>query len=295
MQRVHVDLFAGRIALPPRHFHHLEHGEFGVMPGSLASTQALSPGLFGAKLISLFPDNRQRGLPTIQGYILLFDGRDGTPLALVDAASITGLRTAAASAAATQALALPHANSLALLGYGVQALSHLQAVACIRRLEQVTVWGPTFAKADDFAQRATALTGLPVRACITVADTLAEADIVCTVTAAQEPIMQADWIQPGCHINLVGAHNAHTREADSATVARSRVYTEQTEFARVEAGDLILASQDSEFDFTQIIGEIGGVYQGDVPGRISDSDITLYKSLGNTAQDLIAAEAVFRA
>ncbi len=293
MKTVHRDLWHRRIVLPPRTFHRLRNGEFGVMPGERAVDG--EPPVFGAKLISLFADNRTHGLPTIQGYVLLFEGNNGQPVALIDAASITGIRTAAASAAATDVLARPEASTLALLGYGVQARSHLTAMSCVRSLEQVRVWGPNPAKARAFAAQATQDTGLSVSAVDQVVAALDGADIVCAVSAAKTPLIQGSDLAAGTHVNLVGAHTPDTREADSASIARARVYTELTEFARREAGDLLLAERDGAFAFDDVIGEIGGVYAGAVPGRTAQDQVTLYKSLGNTAQDLICAQAVHAA
>ena len=224
--------------------------------------------MFGAKLLSIYPQNGnvRPALPVIQGYVLLFDGSNGSPLALVEAASLTAIRTAAASGAATRALARTSARSLALLGYGVQAVSHLEAMRAVREIDSVRVWGPNPDKAAAFASRY-ADDGLLIEASPTAEAAVTDADIVCAVTASTTPVIEGAWLAPGTHLNLVGAHSAETREADGDTVSRARVFTEITEFALAEAGDLLLAAEEGLFALDKIAGEIGNVFAGILPGR----------------------------
>ena len=260
-----------------------------VMPGALPE-----PAVFGAKLLSLYPGNRDTALPVIQGQVLLFDGANGKPLALVDAASLTAIRTAAASGAATRVLARTDASKLALLGYGVQAASHLEAMRSVRPIRQVSIWGPHPEKAEAFAAEHDA-EGLSVRAVASATAAIEDADLICAVSASPTPIVKGDDLKPGCHVNLVGAHSPSTREADSETLKRARVFTEITEFALAEAGDLLLAIEDGAITLEHIAGEIGSVFNGEVAGREHDDQITLYKNLGNVAQDLAAAHHVYAA
>jgi len=277
----------GEITLPLRSHVPLQDGNgLLVMPGSLPS-----PAVFGAKLLSVFPDNGQRRKPVLQGYVLLFDAADGAPIALVEASSLTAIRTAAASGAATRALANPDASVLALLGYGVQARSHLAALRVVRPVSEVRVWGPDPERARAFAGEQAA-DGLTVTAADTVEHAVAGADLICAVSAAREPILRGEWLRRGCHVNLVGAHTAESREADGAVMARARVFTEITAFALAEAGDILLAMAEGAISRDHIAGEIGAVLEGSVAGRQSPDQITLYKSLGNTAQDLAAAHLV---
>ena len=281
----------GDIELPLRSMLSVSEGAgyFGVMPGEIAADE-----VFGAKLVTLFPDNPSRGIPTVQGYILLFDRADGSPLALVEAASVTALRTAAASGATTRALAREDASTLAILGCGVLAETHLDAMLAVRPVREVRIWGRDLDKATAFAERHANQGGARVQAVADAAEAVADAHLVCTVTGSHTPILQGAWLSPGAHVNLVGAHNPATREADGVVLARGRVYTEITEFALAEAGDLLLAVEEGHFALDAIVGEIGEVIDGRVPGRTDDSEITVYKSLGNTAQDLAAAYAVYR-
>jgi ornithine cyclodeaminase/alanine dehydrogenase-like protein (mu-crystallin family) len=274
----------GEITLPLRsHVPLDDHNGLLMMPGSLPS-----PAVFGAKLLSLFPDNGKQQKPVIQGYVLLFDGADGAPIALVEASSLTAIRTAAASGAATRALANADASVLALLGCGVQARSHLAAMRAVRPVREVRVWGPDAARAATFASDHAA-DGLTVTAARTVEEAVTGADLICAVSAARKPILAGAWLADGAHVNLVGAHTAETREADGAALARARVFTEITRFALAEAGDILLAIAEGAISENHIAGEIGAVLNGTLAGREHRDQITLYKSLGNTAQDLMAA------
>ena len=288
---VQAQISAGRIELPLRRFHSVGDGagHFGLMPGELPAGD-----VFGAKLISLFPDNPATAdLPAIQGHVLLFDRHNGAPLACIDAASITGLRTAAASGAATRVLAREDARTLALLGYGVQARTHLAAMCAVRDIDRVFVWGPTLSKAQAFAA-SVKHPGITVQAVASAAQAVSGADIVCAVSGAREPIVHGAELAAGCHVNLVGAHSPSAREADTAAVLRARVFTEITEFALAEAGDLMIPIQAQEYAASMIAGEIGAVVSGDLIGRQRPDQVTLYKSLGNTAQDLVSANYVLQ-
>lgn len=286
MADVQMRLSSGEIELPLRQW--VPHGSDGrgllVMPGSLGDAD-----VFGAKLLSLFPANPGQGRPAIQGSVLLFEPETGTPAALVDAAKLTALRTAAASGAATRALARAEAATLALLGYGVQAESHLAAMAAVRTLREVRVWGPSLERAQAFAARHDV--GIPIHALASAEAAVRDADLICAVSASREPIIESDWVAAGTHINLVGAHAPRQREASGALMGKGRVFTEITAFALEEAGDIVLALDEGHLDVDELT-EIGAVLGGDAPGRQSPDDITIYKSLGNTAQDLAAARFV---
>jgi ornithine cyclodeaminase len=290
MAEVQGAISRGEISLPLRSFVPLPDPANGllVMPGGLKT-----PPVFGAKLLSLFPGNSTSNLPVIQGQVLLFDGTDGRPLALVEAAALTAIRTAAASAAATRLLANDETATLALLGYGVQAHSHLEAMRCVRGIEEVRVWGRDPDRAAAFAARYADT--LDIRPAASPEAAVRGATVICAVTGATEPVIHSDWIQPGCHLNLVGAHSPAAREADGLTLARARVFTEISEFAMAESGEILLAIEEGFLEEADIAGEIGAVINGDLEGRQSPDQITLYKSLGNTAQDLAAAHAVLAA
>jgi ornithine cyclodeaminase len=262
---------------------------FIAMPGCLES-----PPIYGAKLVSLHPLNPAAGRPAVQGFVALFDGGSGSPVALIDGAEITRLRTAAASALATRELARADAETHGIFGAGVQAASHLEAIACVRLIERVRVWARDPARALDFAARQTATTGLAIEA---VEDPAAAAacDIVSVATNASEPVLRGAWLQPGAHVNLVGAHEPGHREADSETVGRAAVYVDSRTSALREAGDLLIPIGEGRIEATHILGEIGEVLEGRAPGRRHAAQVTLYKSLGMVAQDLFAAAQVLDA
>ena len=291
MQETQIAISQGEIKIPLRATLPVHEGKasFLVMPGEVGE-----PGIFGAKLLSIYPDNPAQGLAAIQGYVMLFDAADGSPKALVDAASLTAIRTAAASAAATRALAKLDASRLGLLGYGVQAESHLEAMCAVRHIREVRVWGPNIERARAFAARHQRPEPI-IEAVETASEAVRDADVVCAVSNARDPLIVAHDVSPGAHLNLVGAHKPNGREADAETLSRSRVYTEVTEFALAEAGDLILAIEEGVFRTSAILGEIGEVFAGTLAGRTRKDEITLYKSLGNTAQDLAAAAYVVAA
>jgi ornithine cyclodeaminase/alanine dehydrogenase-like protein (mu-crystallin family) len=262
-------------------------GFLAVMPGSAAE-----PRVYGAKIVSLHPGNPSLGRPAVQGFVVLFDHDTGTPVALVDGGEITALRTAAASGLATRILARPTAHTLGILGCGAQAASHLEAMCTVRDIDEVLVWGRSREKAQAFAERHGARDGIRMRA-VASAPEAAACDIVCVVTGAHEPIIEGAWLRAGCHVNLVGAHAATTREADTALIARASVFVDSIEGAFKEAGDILLPLQEGAIERTHVRGEIGAVLLGKLTGRRDREEITVYKSLGLVAQDLIAAHAVF--
>lgn len=280
----------GKTVIPLRQFVSLpEAGTIlGSMPGAMTD-----PAVSGAKLITLYPDNPAQGLAAIQGVIILFDLNNGAPIALLDAQTITAMRTAAASGAATRLLARKDARTLALFGYGVQAASHLEAMLAVRDIDRVLVWGRSVERAQDFAQSMRTRFDIDVQATAQAQRAAEQADIICTLTASPTPVIEGQWLKAGAHINLVGAHTPTNREIDSEGIKKSRLYVEIKEFALKEAGDILIPLQEGAISEDHIVGEIGSVLAGDAPGRANDDEVTIYKSLGNVAQDLAAAYAVF--
>lgn len=291
MMEAMVAIHQGQAVLPPRLFIALpgqKERVFGVMPGAL-----VDPEICGTKLLTLYSGNPTQGRPAIQGVIILFDSFTGESVALLDAAAITTLRTAAASAVATRVLARDDARILALFGYGVQAESHLQAMLEVRPIDHVLVWGRSPIKAQAFADQQAQRFKIRIEAVDEAQAAAEQADIICTLTHSPEPILKGDWLKPGTHINLVGAHTPVTREADTNTVRQSRVFVETKAFALKEAGDILIPLNAGDIEENHIKGDIAQVILREVQGRASVDDITLYKSLGNTAQDLAAAHAVY--
>ncbi len=266
-----------------------DRGFFGAMPAELGSPPAL-----GAKLITVFPGNEGTPLDSHQGIVVLFDPAKGAPVAVLDASSITAIRTAAVSAVATRALAREDAGDLALLGSGVQARTHLEAMALVRSLRRVRVWSRDSGHAREFSQWAAGRLGITVEVAATVAAAVAGADLVCTVTGAREPVLRSEWISDGCHLNAVGASTAAARELDSALVARARLIVDRLESARNEAGDYLIPLREGLITEAHLLGELGDVLAGKVRARRSPADITLFKSLGLAIEDLAAATIVLR-
>ncbi len=275
------------------------HGALAVMPGMLGLPGDAGDGgekklVAGVKVLTVIPDNRLHGEESHQGMVLLFEAERGKPVALLDATALTAIRTAAASAAATRALARQDAGDLAILGAGTQGRSHLDAMAAVRTLRRVRVWSRRPESARDFATRETARTGFAVEAMATPREAVAGADLICTVTAAAEPILFGDWIAPGAHVNAAGACTPKTRELDGAAVARSRLFTDCRESLFAEAGDFLLARAEGAVADDHLLGELGEVLEGKLPGRTSPQDITLFKSLGIAAEDLASGWHVYR-
>jgi ornithine cyclodeaminase len=253
---------------------------FGLMPG------AMDEGAFGAKLVTVFPGNPARGLTSHQGLVLLFDPETGVPACAIDAAEVTAIRTAAASAGATDALARPDARRLAILGYGEQAWRHACALPHVRPIDAVRVWGRSPDKARAFAERVGAELDLPCEPCASVADAVRGADVICTTTAAAEPILSSAHVADGAHLNVVGSSRAGPSEIETALVARARFFADHRAGVLAQGAEFLNAKAEGLVGETHVLGEIGEVFAGTLPGRTSQADVTIYKSLGSIVQDL---------
>jgi len=261
---------------------------FGIMPGAMGAH-----GAFGAKLISVFHDNFAKGIQSHQGLVILFDPESGAPVCAVDAGEITAIRTAAASAVATDVLARKDARCLALLGYGEQAQSHARAIRKVRDIESIVVWGRSPERARAFAERMQAELARPVTVASSVRAAVAEADIICTVTSASEPILKGEWVPPGTHVNLVGSGIAGPVEVDSDLVVRSRFIVDSREGVLKQGAEFLRAKAAGLIGDEHIVAEIGQVLAGEIEGRKSVEEITVYKSLGHVVQDLASAWALY--
>ena len=259
---------------------------FAIMPAALDERAA-----FGAKLVSVFHD--ERGRKAHEGVVVLFDGESGAPVCIADAGEVTALRTPAASAAATDALARSDADTLTILGLGRQAMGHIAAIARVRRLTAVRVWGREYGRVQAFAERAARETGLAVQAVADAERAVADAAIVCTVTGAADPILKGGWLAPGCHVNLVGSSGPGQAEADAAVVTRGRFIADHREHVLAHGGEFLRAKRAGCVDDGVIAAEIGEVFAGTRPGRTSPDEITVYKSLGHAVQDIAATAWMF--
>jgi ornithine cyclodeaminase/alanine dehydrogenase-like protein (mu-crystallin family) len=269
-------------------------GFMGLMP-CWRGSQHGNNGAFALKAVCIMPGNPARGLDAHQGLVTLFDGESGVPTAILDAAAITEIRTAAVTAVATGALARRDARTLAILGAGTQARAHLQALAGVREFEQVRVYAPTRAHARALIEQAGDMRG-ELTVALSAQDALHDADVVVTATSAREPVLRRDWLKPGAHVNAVGASTPQAREIDTATVAASALFCDSRESLRNEAGEFQLAIREGLIAGEEHIrAELGEVLAGTAPGRRDDEELTLFRSLGLAIEDLAAAECAVRA
>jgi alanine dehydrogenase len=265
-----ADLSNKKAVQPVRTIVHVadHHGFLGVMPAY--------NGALGAKLVTFYPENK--AVHTHNGVILLFRPETGEPIAMMDGRLITEMRTAAVSALATDLLARRNVKTLAIIGSGVQARSHLEALRIVREFSEVRVWSPR--NANAFANVHGAI------ASPTAEEAVRGADVVVVATGAQQPVLFGTWISPGTHINAIGANRPTWRELDDEVLTMSKIYVESRESATVESGDLIAAGD--------IFAEIGEVVSGKMPGRQNDDEVTLFKSLGTAVEDIAAADLVYQ-
>lgn len=281
------------LALPGSSAPGVGGGTLLVKPGAI---QGDRPAV-ATKLVSVVPGNPARGLPAIQGVVVVFDPDDGRPVAVLDAAVVTEIRTAAASAVATDLLAAPKAGDLAILGAGVQARSHLEAMALVRDLRRVRVWNRTRARADELADWAhghlagLGADGVPVEVCDTVDRATDGADLLCTVTSSRSPILSLSDVGPGAHVNAVGAFQPDARELASDLVSAARLVVDHREAARAESGTLLLATEDGHLDPDVRLDELGELLAGGVRFTRDPDDRTVFFSLGLAIQDVAAAAA----
>ena len=262
----------------------------GMMPGYLDQ-----PPSFGIKLVSLFPGQRRTGLSSHSGLLLLFEAATGRPVALMNAGEITAIRTAAASAVATRALARPDARVLGIVGTGEQAKAHIEALPMVRQFERIVIWGRHNDRARALAESAAAGFNGIVAIRATVDELLAEADVVCTLTSSPEPLLEGRSLRAGTHLCVVGSSFPTRREIDDDCVAKSSFFVDYRPSALAQAGELLHAIRARRVTESHIRAEIGEVLSGSSPGRTSRNEITLYKSLGVAAQDLAAACAALAA
>ncbi|HKO22573.1 MAG TPA: ornithine cyclodeaminase family protein [Candidatus Eisenbacteria bacterium] len=264
-----------------------QSGLLGLMPGYLGDPQS-----FGLKVVAVMPGNHGTPYDSHQGVVMLFGVKHGEPLAVMDASSITAIRTAAASAAATDVLARPDAGDLALIGSGAEGRTHLAAMKAVRRLRRVRVWSRTRANAERFAREEATVAGVPIEVAETAEAAVKGADLICTTTSSKEPVLEGKWLASGAHVNAVGSCFPSARELDTNAVRRARLYTDCRESCLKEAGDFLIPRNEGSIDDGHLIGEVGEVLLGRIPGRRSPDEITLYESLGVAVEDLAAAHAI---
>jgi len=273
MEKALVDFSSGKVTQPVRSVINIDPpgGFLGLMP-------ALTPDGLGLKAVTFYPSNAERGIPTHMATIFLVDPQTGTPLAIMDGRLITEMRTAAVSAAATKLLASPDAKVLAVLGSGVQARSHIEALRLVREFAEIRVWSPTREHAERFAAEIGAKS-TPAE------EAVRGADVVVTVTNSKAPVLKGSWLKAGSHVNAIGACRPDWRELDDEAMQRGVVFVDSREGALKESGDVILSG-------AKIYSELGEAFAGEVPSRASDTSI--FKSLGMAVEDIAAAMLVYR-
>ena len=291
MQAALAEFSDGRVQQPLRTV--LEVGDskafFGVMPAFIPETGAL-----GTKLVTIFGGNASVGLPTHLATIVLLDSETGALRAVMDGRYVTEARTAAVSAVSAQLLSRPEATTLAIIGSGVQARSHLEAMGHVRPLREVRVWSPTRAHREQFGRDAQKLTSARVRVGTDARAAVSGADLVVLVSASREPVVHSEWIAEGAHICAVGACRPDQREMDTALVRRARLFVDSRVGALAEAGDVVLPMKEGAFGAGHIVGELGEVAAGRIAGRTTPSEVTVFKSLGMAVEDVAAAHLAFQ-
>lgn len=288
IRAAHLDLAHGTAHMPTRTTHSLEAGaEYNLMPALVPTSDA-----FGVKVVTFFPENPGRGLPSVIASVLLLEPTTGKPVALVAASRLTAIRTAAASAVATQALARADATTLAIIGCGVQGEAHLEVLPHVISIDRVLVASRSRSSAEALADR-----GRARRADLTIEitspeDAVRRADIVCTTTTSAAPVVADGWLKPGTHVNAVGAHSPDARELESTTMAAARVIVDSRDAVRVECGECMIPITEGLVRRDHFDDELGQLLAGDVPGRRTNDEITVYESCGLAIQDMAVARAV---
>jgi len=285
MKTAFAQLSSGEAVVPPRLSLDIpdKNATSIVMPA-----YATGSPYYTVKIVSVNYSNPDKGLPLIHGVVQVFDAENGKHIANLDGASITAIRTGAASGLATDLLAKENANVCAVFGTGVQAASHIEAVLAVRPIEKIIV----FSRSKPSAEKFCSTLANQVQCEIGKKESLLEADIVCTTTPASSPLFETDKIKPGCHLNVVGSAQPSFREVPTALVARSKIIVDKREACEQEAGDLIIPAQEGSWSFEQVHGELGQVVSGDIIARESENEITLFKSVGNAIQDHAMAHLI---
>ena len=291
MEKMFRSLANGEILQPLRSLMWLpdKKGLLGMMPGHAGDL-----GVMGIKVISVFHNNREAGVPSHQGVVILFDAEHGQPLMIFDGLEITAIRTAAASAVATELLARENAEVLTIIGSGEQAKRHIEAMLVVRKIKQIRLWSRNEKNAVQLANEMSGDYNIPFHVKKTVQEAVKDADIICTVTSSPQPIVMGEWISAGTHINAVGSSTASTRELDTATVLKSKLFTDCYESLFNEAGDFLIPKKEGAITDNHVKGEIGEVLIGKKKGRKSNEEVTLFKSLGIAAEDIYSAWHVYQ-
>jgi ornithine cyclodeaminase len=291
MEKMFRSLAAGECLQPLRNIMRIPDGSgvLGMMPGHAAKL-----GVMGIKVITVFPANCESGLPSHQGVVMLFDAKNGQPLMLFDALEMTAIRTAAASAVATKSLSRENSSTLAIIGSGEQAKRHIEAMLLVRNIRNINIWSRTEKNTKQLVNELSGEYNLNIHVKKNAQEALKQADIICTVTASKEPIVMGDWIAAGTHINAVGSSTALSRELDTAAIVKSKLFTDCYESLFNEAGDFLIPKKEGAVTDEHVKGEIGEVLSGTKKGRENEEEITVFKSLGISAEDIFSAYHIYQ-
>lgn len=289
MEKAMVEASSGKTVLPLRWgLETPEGGVMGMMPGYMHD-----PKCFGIKIVNIMPNNIGTEYSSHLGCMMLFEAKHGLPLAMIDAGEITAFRTAAASALATKYLARQDAKILTIIGGGEQGRSHLEALRQVRDFTEIRIWSHNREEAICYKNIMKDRYAIDVVVHDDIRIAVSGADVICTVTAASEPILLGDMLEPGQHLNIVGASVRQKREIDTAAVIRSKYFVDYRMSAMNQAGELLKAIESGYISLSHMRGEIGEVISGSIEGRVSDQEITLYRSLGVATQDLVVAHYLY--
>lgn len=290
LQKAQIQYSTGRAVMPVRLVVPLPQidGRITSMPGYLHEDKAL-----GMKVVTYFQNNPQRGLPAILATIMLFSAETGELIAVMDGSYITAIRTACASALATKNLANPSTPVLGVLGAGVQAKAHIEALRRVRKFSFIKIYSPSEMSGARLKHQLEEEIGVPIERTNSANSTVDGADVIVTATTAKEPILACGWIKPGAHINAVGSHRPELRELDGETLARARIVVDSRAAIMAECGDVLLALQEGSLPQNPTLTEIGEVLAGTKPGRTRADEITVYKSVGIAVQDVATAQLVY--
>jgi len=291
MEKMFRSLAMGEAAQPLRSLMWLpgKKGLLGIMPGYDTSI-----GIMGIKLISVFHGNRDKGYPSHQGVVVLFDANNGQPLMIFDASEITALRTAAVSALATTLLSRQDAEVLSIVGSGEQAERHIESILLVRKIRQINTWSRNEKNATRLASKVSERHNIPVVVSKNAKEAVKDADIICTVTSSPEPVVLGNWISRGAHINAVGSSTPVARELDTNAVLKSKLYTDCYESILNEAGDFLIPKKEGAVTDSHICGDLGELLLGTKRGREDNDEITLFKSLGIASEDISSCWHIYQ-
>jgi alanine dehydrogenase len=290
LERAHIQYSTGKAVMPVRLVVPLPQidGRITSMPGFLNEDQAL-----GMKVVTYFHNNPKQNLPSILATIMLFSAETGKMIAVMDGSYITAIRTACASAMATKVLSNPTASVLGILGAGVQAKAHIMALARVRKIRTIKIYSPSGTSAGRVKQELEPQLGVAIEVADSAEEAVRGADLIVTATTAKQPILSAEWLKPGAHINAVGSHRPDLRELDGTTLARSKVFVDSRAAIMAECGDILLALAEKSITADHVQVEIGEVLAGTKPGRTATEEVTIYKSVGIAIQDVATAQLVY--